>query len=82
MTQLSLTFSADDRRRLGKQQRLVEAFMCREPVWRTLEEISLAVGAPQASVSARLRTMRANGFQVLRERVTSRGGLYKYLVRT
>ncbi len=76
MNQLPL-WSAVDRSRLGEQQRLVEAFMLRGG-WHTLAEIAAAIHAPEASVSARLRTMRQRGFTVYRERITSRGGTYKY----
>lgn len=79
--QLGLSFAPPcDRERLGRQQRAVVELM-QDGVWRTLSQIAEAVGAPEASVSARLRTARQSGWEVLRERVTSRGGLYRYKFR-
>lgn len=48
---------ARDRERLQLQLNAVLTFM-RDHRWHTLREISQAVGAPEASVSARLRDLR------------------------
>jgi hypothetical protein len=48
---------------------------------RTLREISDAVGAPEASCSARLGDMRADGYDVERERVPGMNGLWRYWVK-
>lgn len=56
--QLALTFSSDDRKRLGKQLIKVHDFMLAHAgEWLSLRQISLATWAPEASVSARLREM-------------------------
>lgn len=51
--------------------------------WRTLPEISEAVGAPPASVSARLRDLRKEkfgGYVVERRRRYPDSGLFEYRV--
>jgi hypothetical protein len=48
-----------DQERLNHQSRLVYSLMI-DGEWRTLEEISAGTGAPQASVSARLRDFFTN----------------------
>ena len=57
----------------------------RDGAWRTLDEISVAVGAPPASVSARLRDLRKEKFGAHLVERRSRGergrGLYEYRVR-
>jgi hypothetical protein len=68
----------DDRLRvqLGRVKRLMA-----DGHWRTLNDIALAVGAPEASVSARLRDLRKQkfgGYIVEREFVSR--GLWKYRV--
>jgi hypothetical protein len=50
-----------DRARLGQQLGAVRVLMV-DKRWRTLAEIATAVGAPEASVSARLRDMRKAKF--------------------
>lgn len=54
-------------------------------VWRTLPEIASAIGAPEASVSARLRDLRKpkfGGFDVGRKaRGDASEGLYEYRLR-
>lgn len=73
------TFEYDrDGKRLGKQFIAVRQFML-DGQWHTLREIADAVGAPEASVSARLRDMRKPRFgelDVQREYVD--GGLHVY----
>jgi len=46
--------------------------------WTTLREISAVTGDPEASISARLRDLRAFGFKVEREYVER--GLWRYRV--
>ena len=48
--------------------------------WHTLRAISIACGAPEASVSARLRDLRRKGRTVERRYVAK--GLYEYRVLT
>lgn len=56
------TYNADvDGARLFRQLSRVRTFM-RSGEWRTLAEISAAVGSPEASVSARLRDLRKEKF--------------------
>jgi hypothetical protein len=50
-----------DKGRLGAQLDSVRRLMA-DAAWRTLDEISAAVGAPPASVSARLRDLRKEKF--------------------
>lgn len=50
--------------RLNKQLQAVRALMSDEQ-WRTLADISAAIGAPEASVSARLRDLRKSRFGCL-----------------
>lgn len=66
--------------RLSRQLDAVRSLML-DGQWRTLGEITANVGAPQASVSARLRDLRKpkfGGFTVEREYVGD--GLFKYRV--
>lgn len=72
----SLTRS--DRLRLGDQLRRVADFMGKGG-WYSLEEISIATGAPEASVSARLRDLRRPkcGCWTVERRRRS-GGLWEY----
>lgn len=70
---------SEDYARLAGQQRAVWAVLTQFPRWWTLRELSVAVGASEASVSARLRDLRKpkyGGHTVERRRVT--GGLYEY----
>lgn len=55
------TYTLADRPRLAAQYIRVWHLM-RDGKWRTLDEISAATGAPEASVSARLRDMRKPRF--------------------
>lgn len=67
-----------DRARLSVQLYRVKAVMG-DGNWRTLEMISRAINAPQASVSARLRDLRKDkfgGYQI--ERRFVRRGLWEY----
>lgn len=78
------TYSADfDRERLNAQCRRVFDVM-RDGLWRTLSEIGMLTGDPQASVSARLRDFRKakfGGFVVERRARGDRGkGLFEYRV--
>jgi hypothetical protein len=68
-----------DGARLSKQLDAVRTFMLLNENWTTLEEISLAVGAPQASVSARLRDLRTVrcGSHIVERRYVSKG-LHEY----
>lgn len=64
-------------KRLARQQSAVTRFMGIGE-WITLSQISRAVGAPEASCSARLREMRRNGWNVERRRVPGGNGLHVY----
>jgi hypothetical protein len=71
-----------DGNRLRKQLSAVWAFMF-DGQWHTLKELSRAVGAPEASVSARLRDFRKDkfgGYTVERERIPLGNGLHKYRI--
>jgi hypothetical protein len=48
--------------------------------WYTLQEISLAVKAPEASVSARLRDLRKPPFNLIVERRRRSAGTHEYRV--
>lgn len=67
-----------DKLRLGAQ--LQSVIRCMSDMrWRTLRQISDETGAPEASVSARLREIEAKGYgrkQTLREP----GGLWQYKI--
>lgn len=68
-----------DRARLTSQGRRLFHVMA-DGRWRTLAELAERVGAPEASVSARLRDLRKRRFgqhQVERRRRTG-GGLFEY----
>ena len=73
------TFDEDrDGKRLSVQLVKVRRLMA-DGLWRTLAEIAEATGAPEASVSARLRDMRkpgGGGYIVEREFVHR--GLFRY----
>lgn len=86
MMQTELCFHGPDIRpkdavRWGKQLLAVRHLMADER-WRTLQEIAAAVRAPEASVSARLRNLRAAGFTVERERTCPGSSLFRYRVKT
>ena len=71
-----------DGKRLGKQMRLVGSFMGTGKWW-TLQEISLATGYPEASISARLRDLRKPRFgehTVERRRCAEGAGTWEYRV--
>lgn len=68
-----------DRERLGRQHQAVLAFVLNTG-WHTLEGIAAAVRSPEASVSARLRDFRRDGFTVERRRVPDGNGLHEYRV--
>jgi len=82
MTQQALVFhgpdvTVRDAKRLGRQLSAVFDLM-REGEWRTLAELSEAIGASDASVSARLRQLRAMGHTVDRRRIAE--GVFAYRV--
>lgn len=69
-----------DQGRLRRQLEAVKRVM-QGGEWRTLAEIALLAGCPEASASARLRDLRKPKFgawTVERQRVS--GGLYRYRV--
>ena len=69
-----------DTDRLRTQYRAVRGLMI-DGHWRTLREISDALKAPEASVSARLRDLRKNGYDVQRQRRGDpKKGLHEYRV--
>lgn len=71
---------ARDGKRLNKQQRAVTEVML-DGKWRTLKHIAMTIGAPEASVSARLRDLRKvrNGSYIVERRYITKG-LYEYRV--
>jgi len=72
-----------DQVRLESQQERVTALMA-DGRWRTLQQISAALGYPEASISARLRDARRSihgGWIVERERVPGGNGLWRYRMR-
>lgn len=71
---------AKDGARLSKQLKSVLALMS-DGGWRTLADISQAVNAPEASVSARLRDLRREGYVVDRHRLPQKNGLHSYRLR-
>jgi hypothetical protein len=76
---------AVDGSRLRRQLNSVRTLMWDEQ-WRTLSQIALGLGYPEASISARLRDLRKpkfGGYVVERKRATDQSGLFLYrLVRT
>lgn len=69
-----------DRPRLARQLEQVLGVML-DGTWRTLAELSSVTGAPEASVSARLREIRALGHVVeRRRRGLPSGGLHEYRI--
>lgn len=71
---------ARDHDRLAAQLAQVRGLML-DGDWRTLAEISLSVGAPEASVSARLRDLRKKKFgEYTVERRYRGAGLYEYRI--
>lgn len=69
-----------DRVRLNAQMQKVYDLM-KDGAWRSLREIAETIGAPEASVSARLRDLRKprfGGYLVQRKRVAD--GLYHYRI--
>lgn len=67
-----------DAERLTTQLDKVRGFML-DRQWRTLREIAIATGAPEASVSAQIRNLRKKRFgsyYIARRHVG--GGLYEY----
>jgi hypothetical protein len=78
--QLALDLTREDFGRMAKQRHLVLAYMS-DGAWRTLGDLSELTGAPEASVSARLRDLRKpqhGAHTVLRERVAPGHGLFRY----
>lgn len=71
------TLEAEDVPRLTRQLDRVRGLMADER-WRTLSQIARACNGSEASVSARLRDLRREGYTVERERVN--GGLFRYRV--
>lgn len=89
MTQKELDFSGrtyvaelDGARISGQRKRVLD--LMQDGLWRTLGEISLATGDPQASVSARLRDFRKERFGALNVERRRRGepmcGLWEYRI--
>jgi hypothetical protein len=71
-----------DHKRLAKQFIAVRDYMLGHGEWRTLAQLSAALGYPEASVSARLRDLRRErfgGFTVERMRVGT--ATFRYRVR-
>jgi hypothetical protein len=69
-----------DAARLTAQLDAVRELM-KDGQWRTLQQIAAAVGAPEASVSARLRDLRKERFGAWTvERQHVGGGLFHYKV--
>ena len=70
-----------DLARLGGQMKRVYLVMA-DGAWRTLEEISVVIGAPEASISARLRDLRKERFGShtieRRRRGEASKGLFEY----
>ena len=73
----------EDHGRLNTQHEKIKRFMA-DGRWRTLQEISEATGAPQASVSAQLRHLKKPGFGGHEVNRRPRGGraqgLFEYQV--
>lgn len=72
----------DDTRLTGQLHRIFT--LMKDGSWRTLQEIALATGDPQASISAQLRHLRKPRFGSFTVHKRSRGersrGLYEYKV--
>ena len=70
----------DDARLTGQLRRVYSLMI--DGVWRTLQDISLATGDPQASASAQLRNLRKSRFGAHTVNKRSRGdrerGLFEY----
>lgn len=79
-----ITFdAARDSARLGDQMAAVFDLM-KDGTWRTLQQIAAAVGAPEASVSSRLRDLRKTRFgchRVERRYVCKGCFVYQLIVR-
>ena len=73
-----------DKERLGRQLAAVKALMG-DGAWRSLREISAAVGCPEASASARLRDLRKHrcGGHLVerRRRGDPAAGVHEYRLR-
>jgi hypothetical protein len=72
--------TVEDEARLARQQQAVGTFMA-DHGWHTLHEISDRTGAPEASVSARLRDLRKPRFGehvIEKRRVEGHPGLWEY----
>jgi hypothetical protein len=68
-----------DGHRLRRQLDAVRRLM-KDGAWRTLHRIAADTRFPEASVSARLRQLRHEGFDVQRRRVTVGSGTWEYRV--
>jgi hypothetical protein len=66
-----------DARRLARQLHVVYEAML-DARWHTLADLAEVSGAPEASVSARIRDLRAIGYTVDRQRVPGGNGLHRY----
>jgi len=70
-----------DHERLSKQHEVIKDLMI-DGVWRTLNEIQILTGYPEASISAQLRHLRKSRFGSYRvekrRRGAGRSGLYEY----
>lgn len=81
--QLALTFTAPDRKRLGKQLIKVRDFLLSHSgEWLTLRQISDATGAPEASASARLRDLARMGISHEIKRAGPGRGTILYRIQT
>jgi hypothetical protein len=68
-----------DAQRLGRQLLLVKGVVMNAG-WLTLARIAALTGAPEASVSARLRDLRRMGLAVQRRRTAPGSGQWEYSV--
>lgn len=73
----TVQLSLFDKRRLARQaSRVLAYFLSRAGEWVTLADIHHATGAPEASASARIRDLRAAGYDMQRKPGTN--GLHFY----
>ena len=80
--QLALTFTATDRKRLGRQLIKVRDYLlAHSGEWLTLRQISDATGAPEASASARLRDLARLGIPHELKRAGPGRGTILYMMR-
>lgn len=72
----TFNYSRDYERLSAQAKRVAEVMISGE--WKTLSEIRQETGDPEASISARLRDIRAAGIEVEKEYVTR--GLWRYRI--